>query len=306
MTRSPTLTLLLRNFSNRPRDWGDLFERSRAADEAGIDRVLVSDHVVLGEHLDAYENGRFLTPSDGQWLEPMTVIAMVAATTKRVRVGTGVILAALRRPVVLAKTAATLDVLSGGRLDLGVGTGWQREEYGAAGLDFARRGQLLDQTLEVCRLLWADGPASYEGDGLAFERIWCEPKPIQPGGVPIWVAGRPRGAVLRRIVRFADGWIPWAEWNDDVAVGIAVLRRAFAEAGRPWDGFQVRVAMPVSQRADGVIDVEATMAPVPALVSAGVTDFTVHVELPSGDIAAARDRLSGLVEAFNATTGRST
>src|SRR5207247_2385322 len=100
------------------------------------------------------EGGRQPTGPDGHWLEPLTVLSMVAAVTSRVRLATGILIAALRRPVVLAKTTATLDVLSGGRLDLGVGVGWQREEYEAAGLDFHDRGRLLDHTLAVCQTLW--------------------------------------------------------------------------------------------------------------------------------------------------------
>ena len=130
----------------QPADWRYLVDRAQAAEEAGIDRVVVSDHVVFGEDLEAYgkpelggiAGGRQPTGPDGCWLEPLTSLAVIAGATTTVRLGTGVLLAALRRPAVLAKTAATLDVLSGGRLDLGVGIGWQREEYEAAGLDFAR------------------------------------------------------------------------------------------------------------------------------------------------------------------------
>ena len=94
----------------------------------------------------AWPGGRQPTGPDGAWLEPLTVLAMVGALTERVRLCPMVLLAALRRPIVLAKTAATIDVLTGGRLDLGVGVGWQQEEYEAAGLDFAARGRLLNHT----------------------------------------------------------------------------------------------------------------------------------------------------------------
>src|SRR6185503_17827302 len=97
--------------------------------------------------------------------------------------------AALRRPVTLAKELATLDVLSGGRIDLGVGVGWQREEYEAAGLAFEGRGKLLDETLAVCQALWRDRKAGYKSDTLEFGDIHMMPKPLQPGGVPIWVSG---------------------------------------------------------------------------------------------------------------------
>src|SRR5438477_973999 len=171
---------MLRSFApTDPGTWQPMLDRARAADEAGIDRLFVSDHVVFGEHIDAYgrpelggtEGGRQPTGPDGHWLEPLTVLSHVAAVTTRVRLATGILLAALRRPVVLAKTAATVDVLSGGRLDLGVGIGWQREEYEAAGLDFGGRGRLLDHTLAVCQTLWCEAPARFESEELQFEGI---------------------------------------------------------------------------------------------------------------------------------------
>ncbi len=161
----PRLSVFLATFAAEdPGDWGHVFDAARAADAAGVDRLVVSDHVVFGEHLDAYarpetggvEGGRQPTGPDGHWLEPLTVLTAVAARTTRIRLGTYILLAALRRPVVLAKQVATLDVLSHGRVDLGVGIGWQREEYEAAGLDFEARGRLLDHSLEICRTLWRD------------------------------------------------------------------------------------------------------------------------------------------------------
>jgi probable F420-dependent oxidoreductase len=300
----PTLTMGLTNFAPAPQDWGGLLGRARLADEAGIDRIIVVDHVVMGEHIEHYDGGRFPTGPDGQWLEPMTTMAVIAGMTTNVRMSTGIILAGLRRPVVFAKAAATLDVLSGGRLDLGVGVGWQKEEYDAAGLDFAERGRLLDQTLELCRRFWTESPVDYRSDGLAFERIWCEPKPLQPGGVPIWVSGRLNKNVLNRLVRHGDGWIPWGEWSNDVVHGVEVIRAAFADAGRDWDGFEIRGTLRAVTRDDGTLDLDATMADVPAMVAAGITDFTAYLQLPADDDNAARDQLTGLVQAFRATVGR--
>ena len=209
-----------------------------AADEAGIDRVVVSDHVVFGENLEAYgrpesggvEGGRQPTGPDGHWLEPLTVLTAVAARTTRVRLGTYILIAALRRPVVLAKQLATLDVLSHGRVDLGVGIGWQREEYEAAGLGlrcawsparpFARG--LPDALARRAR-------ASFSSTELRFEAIHSMPKPVQAGGVPIWVSGRCNGAVARRLARFGRGWIPWG----DDAADLADQRAAHARRGRP-------------------------------------------------------------------------
>ena len=195
----PQLSAALATYAAEPPDdWSGMLETARRYDRCGIDRLVVSDHVVFGERLEEYgrpevggqRGGRQPTGPDGHWLEPLTTLSVIAGATERVRLATGILIAALRRPVVLAKAAATLDVLSGGRLDLGVGVGWQREEYEAAGLDFDRRGDLLDHTLEVCTTLWTRPVAEHHSPELSFERIHMMPKPPGPGGVPIWVSGR--------------------------------------------------------------------------------------------------------------------
>ncbi len=200
----PQLSITLRTFAaDDPGGWDHLLDLARAADVAGIDRLLVSDHVVFGEHLDAYgrpesggvDGGRQPTGPDGHWLEPLTVLSHVAALTTRIRLGTNILLAALRRPVVLAKSAATLDVLSHGRLDLGVGIGWQREEYDAAGLDFGARGRLLDESLALLRAYWTESRIGGETAGVTFDGIHMMPKPLQSGGVPLWISGRLNGRV---------------------------------------------------------------------------------------------------------------
>ena len=193
-----------------------LVERVVAADQAGLDRFAVSDHVAFGADLSAYgdpskggtANGRQPTGPDGHWLEPLTVIAHLTALTHRVRFSTNILLAALRRPVVLAKTVATIDALSGGRIDLGVGVGWQAAEYEAAGLDFGSRGDQLDHTLAVCRTLWRDDVASFADDRLRFDEIHQMPKPSDRT-VPIWVSGTVQPRAMARLARFGHGWIPW-------------------------------------------------------------------------------------------------
>ena len=176
----------LRTFAPEPAtDWSDVADFARRADRAGFDRLAVSDHVAFGADLESYGEpatggilgGTQPTGPDGAWLEPVTTIAYLAATTSRVRFTTNILLAALRRPVVLAKMAATVDVLSHGRLDLGVGVGWQRAEYEAAGLSFENRGRLLDHTIEVCQTLWTTDAASYDSPALSFDAIHQMPKP---------------------------------------------------------------------------------------------------------------------------------
>jgi probable F420-dependent oxidoreductase len=314
----PELSVGLRSFAAEdPGTWEPLFERARLLDRSGIDRLLVSDHVVFGEHLEEYgrpevggtAQGVQPTGPDGHWLEPMTTLSVLAGMTTRIRLGTNILIAALRRPVVLAKSAATLDVLSGGRLDLGVGVGWQREEYDAAGLEFDRRGRLLDHTLEVCQTLWGQTRASMASAELTFDAIHQMPKPGRPGGVPLWVSGRVNPAVARRLARFGAGWIPWGDDAVDVVGSIARMREAVAiaaeAAGVECDPADLGVAgqLPEVRAEDRGLDVTATMAGVGALVEAGVTDFRASLRIPD-DPAQAEDHLGRVVEAFALATGR--
>jgi probable F420-dependent oxidoreductase len=305
---TPSLSIMLRTFAAEdPHGWEHLFDRARAADAAGIDRLLVSDHVVFGEDLDAYgrpesggvDGGRQPTGPDGHWLEPLTALTYVAALTSRVRLGTNILLAALRRPVVLAKTVATLDVLSGGRVDLGVGIGWQREEYEAAGLDFGDRGRLLDETLEVLRELWTAPRARIDLPSLRFEGIHMMPKPTQPGGVPLWISGRLNDRVARRLARYGSGWIPWGDDANDLVASIPRMRDAVADAGGDAAAIQVAGTLPVLRRSDRSVDLDATMDGVGDLAAAGVTDFRAHLEIPE-QYEAAVASLEEVVSSFRA------
>ena len=277
----------LRTFAPEPAtDWSDVVDFARRADGAGFDRLAVSDHVAFGADLEAYGDpatggtlgGTQPTGPDGAWLEPLTTIAYLAATTSRVRFTTNILLAALRRPVVLAKMAATVDVLSHGRLDLGVGVGWQRAEYEAAGLSFENRGRLLDHTIEVCQTLWTTDAASYDSPALSFDAIHQMPKPIQPGGVPIWVSGTVNDRSMDRLARFGSGWIPWGEDAAELERGVGRMRRALAERGRdPSEVGIVGSLRPEWGEANGErrLDVTRTLAPVPRLRELGITDFRI-------------------------------
>lgn len=289
-----------------------MVEQARMFDAAGVDRLVVSDHVVLGEHLDEYPRpeiggragGTQPTGPDGLWLEPLTTLTYIATVTSRIRLGTNIVVAALRRPVVLAKVAATLDVLSKGRLDLGVGVGWQREEYEAAGLEFEKRGDALDLTLQVCQAFWRERRATLDSPALRFHDIHMMPKPQQANGVPIWVSGSVNAHVARRVARFGAGWIPWGPDQDDVVDGIAKMRDALTALGHDHSGLQVVGTLPIRRMAGDAVDAVATMASVPALVAAGVTDVRVALRLP-GDPSAARDLLQSVVGAFRGASGRS-
>ena len=308
----PQISIQIRTFANEaPASWRFIIDQARAADVAGIDRVVVSDHVVFGEALDEYARpelggtpgGKQPTGPDGHWLEPLTALSFIAAQTSRVRLGTNILLAALRRPVVLAKTTATLDVLSGGRLDLGVGVGWQRAEYDAAGLDFDRRAVALEQSLKVCETLWRDPVANFDDGDLRFQSIHQMPKPVQPGGIPIWVSGTVNPAMIRRLVRFGQGWIPWGNDARDLVESIQRMRTAvcWLQVGIPAS-IGVVGNLVVKTGPDGAVEIERAMQDAAGLIAAGVSDVRAAIAVPN-EYEAALEVLSTLVGAFRAVSG---
>jgi probable F420-dependent oxidoreductase len=291
------LTVGIPNFGNwAGGDWPALLDVARACDDADVDRLVVNDHVVMGRRTDAYVWGRFPTAPDGPWLEPLTVLSAMAAVTRRVRLATGILIAPLRSAAVLAKTVATLDVMSGGRIDLGVGVGWQSEEYDAVGLDFSDRGRRLDETIAACRALWSELPASYSSDAASFDDTFCSPQPAQPR-LPVWFAGSLNQRNLRRVVELGDGWIPiMGATTDEIRAGADRLRAA---TDRP---IVVQAPAPMVKAVDGSRDPEATMAAVPELLAAGATDIYVNIAAFAAAPADAGAALERLVTAFREMT----
>ena len=303
MTEPPTLSLNVPNFGDLlARDnFAHLLDVAVRAEQAGVDRVNVTDHVVMGTDTSAYSWGPFATEPDAMWLEPLTVLAVLAGRTSTIRLGTGIVIAALRGAAVLAKTSATLDLLSGGRLDLGVGTGWQAKEYEAAGLDFTRRGQLLDDTLAGCRALWEQAPAALDRPTLAFAGAYCMPRPAPGHRIPIWVSGTLSPAVVHRLLSWGDGWIPiMGATHDDLVGGRQILRDAFAEQGRAPDSLQIRGRLTVARDDAGAVDIQATVADAAALIGLGVTDVNVALQALDADPDRAADQLAPLVAEFRA------
>ena len=276
-------------------DWRGLLDLARAADDAGVDRLVVTDHVLMGHNTDAYVWGRFPTAPDAPWLEPLACLSAIAGVTSRVRLATGIIIAPLRPAPVLAKTVATLDVLSGGRVDLGVGVGWQREEYDASGLDFAARGQLIDDTIGACRALWSQSPAAYTSGSISFADVFCFPQPTQER-LPVWFSGTFTARTRRRVLELGDGWIPIMGASlDDIRSGAKELRAA---TDRP---ISVQAPLPPVRGGDG-LDVAATMDGVPELVDAGVSNVYLNAMSVAASPAAVIDRLPDLVRSFQAVT----
>lgn len=248
---------------------------ARAADDAGIGQIALPDHLAIGGRLDRYPYGRFPLPADEPWLEPLTALAAVAGATRRIRLATSVLIAPLRPALLLAKTAATLDVLSEGRLDLGVGIGWQREEFEAAGVPFAGRAARLDDTLAACQALWSGAPVSFSSATVRFEGISCLPRPVQPGGIPLWLGVKATPPNAERIAALGAGWMPVGSDLAALHAGVALLREAWRRAGRDPAVLRVRAAVPAEPGPDGRADLGRALAAIPALREAGASLFAI-------------------------------
>jgi probable F420-dependent oxidoreductase len=271
---SVTISGLTRLFGG---DLAAVVDAARAADEAGVHQLVLPDHLAIGPRTDRYPFGTFPYPPDEPWLEPLTTLAAMAGATTRVRLATGILIAPLRPALVLAKTAATLDVLSGGRLDLGVGTGWQPEEFTDPGQPFAGRTARLEDTVRACQALWNEPPpVSFSSPTVRFGELWCEPRPVQAGGVPVWFGGGPTDRTARRIAALGRGWLPvGVRPVEELRDGIERIRAAYQNVGRDPDTLGVRagVAVPTDER--GRPDLDRTFAPVDELGALGVTLISV-------------------------------
>jgi probable F420-dependent oxidoreductase len=190
-----------------PEALGALVER---AERLGFHSTVVADHVVfpatIASKYPYTVSGAF--PGGGDALEQLTLVAFVAARSRTLRLVTSVMILPHRHPVLAAKMLATIDVLSGGRLIVGVGVGWLREEFRALGApDFDRRGAASDEILSIFKTLWTQCPASFSGEFFRFDALRCLPAPVQKPHPPIWIGGHSRAA-LRRVARHGDGWHP--------------------------------------------------------------------------------------------------
>lgn len=224
---------------------------ARAAEASGFESMWTVEHVVVPAGYESSypysPDGRMPGGEDVDIPDPLIWLSYVAAATETLRLGTGILILPQRNPVILAKEVATLDLLSAGRVELGIGVGWLREEFDVLGVPFDRRGARTDEYIEVLRALWREPEAAFSGEFVQFERAKSFPKPVQPGGVPIVVGGH-TPAAARRAGRLGDGFFPAGGGLDELPALLTEMRAAAAAAGRDADAIEVT--------AGGAMDVE--------------------------------------------------
>ena len=214
---------------------------AREMERLGYDSLWASDHIVIPHSIRSRypysDTGQFPLAADATFLEPLTALAMVAGVTERVKLGTTVIVLPHRHPVLAAKMLSTLDHLSGGRVILGAGVGWMREEIELLGAPFDERGAWSDEAIRIMRACWRDERTRFHGRYFSFDDIGCFPKPVR-GDIPIWMGGHSKPA-LRRIVALADGWHAAFPTAAGLEAGLSALREECARQKRPFDELSI-------------------------------------------------------------------
>ncbi len=214
------------------------------AEARGVHRIWVGEHVVLfdryGSQYPYAGDGRIPIPPGTGLLEPLLTLSYLAAHTTTVRLGTAMLLLPQRNPVYTAKDVATLDWLSGGRVDLGIGVGWLREEFEALDVPWPRRGTRTDEYLDVLRTLWCEDPSSFDGELYRLPPCSMFPKPLQDPHPPVHVGGE-SDAALRRVARAGQGWHTFNRLPGDLGEPLARLDQLLAERGRSRAEIEVTV-----------------------------------------------------------------
>lgn len=236
---------------------------AQAAEAVGFESLWTVEHTVVpagyGSTYPYDTSGKMAGGKDDISLpDPLIWMAYVAAATKRINLATGILILPQHNPVVAAKQIATLDHLSGGRVLLGIGAGWLKEEFDALGVPFEERGKRTDEYIRAMRVLWADERPTFSGRFVSFKDAYCRPQPVK-GAVPIIVGGH-SDAAARRAGRLGDGYFPPRGAPPEL---LSIARTAAAEAGRDPTKLEITASLP------------ASLDEIPALAKAGVTRLLV-------------------------------
>lgn len=213
-------------------------ELGRAVEERGLDSVWFPEHTHIPvSRLTPAPAGEPLAEEYKRSLDPFVAMAAIVGATERIRVGTGIALVAQRDPIIMAKEVATLDLVSGGRVDLGIGFGWNKEEMADHGVDFTVRRDIVREKVLAMKALWAQDEAGFQGEHVAFEPSWSWPKPVQQPHPPILIGGGAGPKLFAAIADYADGWIPIG--GAGMREALPKLHRALEDAGRDPSELQV-------------------------------------------------------------------
>ena len=217
---------------------------ARDAEQRGFESLWLPEHTHIPVSLKTpYAGGAELPKEYAHTLDPFVALAAVATATKHIRLATGISLLIERDTITMAKTLATLDLLSNGRAILGVGGGWNREEAEHHGVEWSQRFQKLEEQITAIKIIWANDEASFHGEHVRFDPIWSWPKPIQRPRPPILLGGE-TDHTLRRVIKYCDGWLPRARDPEIIVRGIARLNELAEEAGRDPESISVNVFAP--------------------------------------------------------------
>ena len=269
---------------------------AQRVEQLGFESLYLVEHVVVpSDYQSRYpysESGRMPLPDDCPIPDPLELAAFLLARTERLTLATGILVAPHHHPAILAKRAATLDVLSGGRFRLGVGVGWMREELESTGVDFSTRGARLDEQLDALATLWHDDPATHHGRFFAFDSVRSYPRPVTPGGVPIHIGGHSPAAATRA-GRFGQGFQPLGIAGANLAERLVTMRRAAVEANRDPDAIEVTLGASTGADPDTIT----------RLAEAGA--HRVLLSTATSDFARLDDELAGVAERLALHDGRS-
>ncbi len=232
-------------------------EVCKVAEAAGFESLWGGEHVILPSTIESKypysADGKIPAAPDTPVPDPLIWLAFAAAAAPTMRLGTCILIVPQRNPLVLAKELATLDRLSGGRVELGLGVGWMKEEFDALGVPWERRGARNDEYIAAMKALWAGPAASFSGEFVNFESVTCSPRPVQ-GSIPIIVGGDSEAAI-QRVARIADGYFPGEGDVHRLGQLIRRVREATERAGRDPSSIEIN-AMFGQQMADPVAGAE--------------------------------------------------
>jgi probable F420-dependent oxidoreductase len=250
---------------------------ARRIEALGYDSLWVSDHVVIPWEIRSRypynATGDFPLAPSTDFLEPLTALTLAAAVTTRVRLGTSVLVLPHRHPVLTAKMLATLDHLAPGRVILGAGVGWMKEEIELFGVPYGKRGAWSDEAIKIMRACWREDRVSFQGEFFRFEGLGCRPRPVN-GTIPIWIGGH-TGRALQRVVTLGDGWHAAFPTVDLMRQGLAEVHAACRTAGRDPATLTISVRVGLSARRPA----DEVLAELKALQGLGVAHVILETRM---------------------------